>query len=192
MTAVIIVVSLFYLMQYLVATGDRTLDEVETGYLLEFIRVPEPEVISQKEYVKRPPLPDTPPPELPPPQLENINPDTVVIPVTAASLTTSIELDQGGIGLPGDDEYLPIVKVRPIYPNNALARGIEGYVIVEFTVTTLGTVKDVGVIESQPKGVFDRAALQAASKFKYKPRVINGEAIEVHGVQNKVTFEIGQ
>ena len=46
------------------------------------------------------------------------------------------------------------------------------------------------VVESQPNRIFDRAATQAAAKFKYKPRVIDGEPIEVPGVQNKITFEI--
>ena len=48
----------------------------------------------------------------------------------------------------------------------------------------------VAVVESEPSGIFDRAAIQAAQKFKYKPRVIDGVAIEVPGVQNKITFEI--
>ena len=44
--------------------------------------------------------------------------------------------------------------------------------------------------ELNPKGVFDRAALDAVAKFKYKPRVVDGVAMEVAGVQNKISFEI--
>jgi len=46
------------------------------------------------------------------------------------------------------------------------------------------------IIESKPPGIFDRAALQAAAKFKYKPKVVNGEPIDVAGVQNRITFEL--
>jgi protein TonB len=99
-------------------------------------------------------------------------------------------MDNSGFQMSNDGEYLPIVKVRPIYPNSALSRGIEGYVIVEFTVTRTGTTKDAKIVEGKPANVFNRAALQAAGKFKYKPRVIDGVAIEVPGVQNKITFEI--
>jgi protein TonB len=96
-----------------------------------------------------------------------------------------------GIGLaPGDGEYLPIVKVAPIYPSRALSRGIEGYVIVEFTVTKTGSVRDPFVVESDPPNVFDRSAMRAALKFKYKPRMVDGEPVAVSGVQNMITFKI--
>jgi len=190
LVAAVVVFGLFYLMQYLIATADRSLDEEPAGRLLDFVRVPEPEVIKPKEPPKPPPPPDEPPPEPPPPQLENINPEADTIAVSAVKVATGIELDKGGFGLASDGEYLPIVKVRPIYPNRALSRGIEGYVIVEFTVTRQGTTKDIRVVESEPSGIFDRAAIQAAEKFKYKPRVIDGVPIEVPGVQNKITFEI--
>ena len=111
--------------------------------------------------------------------------------VSAAPVNTNINLDASGFGLaPSDGEYLPIVKVQPVYPRRALSRGIEGYVIVEFTVTKQGTTRDIRVVESKPSGIFDKAAIQAAGKFKYKPRVVDGQPIEVPGVQNKITFEI--
>jgi protein TonB len=86
-----------------------------------------------------------------------------------------------------DGEYLPIVKVAPVYPTRALQRRLEGYVIVEFVVTANGSVRDVAVVESSD-AVFERAAIEAALKFKYKPRVVDGSPIEVAGVQNRITF----
>jgi protein TonB len=38
--------------------------------------------------------------------------------------------------------------------------------------------------------VFERPALKAVLKFKYKPRIVDGEPIEVAGVQNKITFQL--
>ncbi|MFZ8915632.1 MAG: energy transducer TonB, partial [Pseudomonadales bacterium] len=75
-------------------------------------------------------------------------------------------------------------------PRRALTRGIEGYVLLEFTVTKLGTVENPVVVEADPPGIFDRAAQQAALKFKYKPKVVNGEPIDVAGVRNLITFEL--
>ena len=89
-----------------------------------------------------------------------------------------------------DGDYLPIVKVAPVYPRRAVDRGIEGYVIVEFTVTKTGAVRDPVVVEYHPSTIFNKAAINAALKFKYKPRVVNGEPIEVHGVLNRITFEL--
>jgi protein TonB len=71
-----------------------------------------------------------------------------------------------------------------------LQRGIQGYVIVEFTVNKVGAVVDPVVVEAKPEGIFDQAAMDAAKKFKYKPRVVNGEPIAVAGVQNRITFKI--
>jgi protein TonB len=62
---------------------------------------------------------------------------------------------------------------------------------VEYTVTPAGTVTDVVVVEAEPKDVFDQASIDAALKFKYKPRVVAGEPIAVQGVRNlfKYTLE---
>jgi outer membrane biosynthesis protein TonB len=60
------------------------------------------------------------------------------------------------------EEYLPIVKVAPIYPQRAAQRGLEGYVIVQYTVGTNGSTKDVVVIESS-SALFDQAAADSAA-----------------------------
>jgi protein TonB len=57
-------------------------------------------------------------------------------------------------------------------------------------VTKNGSVRDAIVIKAEPEGIFDRAAMDAALKFKYKPRVVDGVAMEVAGVQNKISFQI--
>ncbi len=89
-----------------------------------------------------------------------------------------------------DGDYLPIVKIAPIYPSRALERGIEGWVILEFTVSETGAVKDSVVVEYEPSTIFNSAAIKASLKFKFKPRIVNGEAIEVRGVLHKITFRI--
>ena len=80
---------------------------------------------------------------------------------------------------------MPIVKVEPQYPQRALARGIEGYVLLSLTVTTTGSTKDPVVIEADPPGMFERAAISAALKFKYKPKVVDRVPVEVSGVKNR-------
>jgi hypothetical protein len=104
-----------------------------------------------------------------------------------------------------DREYLPISKVQPIYPRRALSRGMAGWVIVEFTVTEQGTVRDPFVVSNcgyipnirspgecvdSPNAAFDNAALKAVMKFKFKPKVIDGQPAESTGVQNRVDFEL--
>jgi periplasmic protein TonB len=59
-------------------------------------------------------------------------------------------------------------------------------------VTETGAVENPIVIEAEPPGIFDRAAMNAAVRFKYRPRVIDGEPVRVHGVQNRIVFELAQ
>ena len=190
-TSLIVVFGLFWLMQYLIVSADRKLDDDEAGQMLDFVRIQPEEIVNRrKPPPEKPPPPDEPPPEPPPPAMDNITPEAQAMAVSAAPINVGINLSTTGFGLsPSDGEYLPIVKVQPIYPRRALSRGVEGYVIVEFTVTKQGTTRDVRVVEST-SSMFDSAAVKAAQKFKYKPRVVDGQPIEVPGVQNKITFEI--
>ncbi|MEO0973464.1 MAG: TonB family protein [Pseudomonadota bacterium] len=181
---------LVYIMQYLIATGQTALTEDKSLNFLEFVRVKQEEVVEAKQRKpEKPPEPEAPPPEAPRPQLDPTD-ASISISNTAAGISNVEVGGIGGLGLgAADGEYLPIVKVAPIYPRRALQRGLEGFVIVEFTVTRQGTVKDVVVVEST-SSLFDKAAKDAAAKFKYKPRVVNGEPIEVPGVRNKITFKL--
>ena len=88
-----------------------------------------------------------------------------------------------------DGEYLPIVRVNPQYPSRAAENGVEGYVLVEFTVTAEGTTANVIVLESSHK-MFERNAVKAAQKYKYKPRVVDGEPIPVTGVKVRIEFQL--
>jgi len=190
--ATIVTLSLFWLMQYLIETADRSLNEDSAGNLVDFVRVKRDEAIERRQLKpKKPPPPDSPPPQPPTPQLDNLNPNAEKIAISAVPVETDIEMTGGfSLGV-GEGDYLPIVKVAPIYPNRALTRGVEGYCVVQYTVTRQGTTKDPIVIEDQcTSSLFHRASLNAALKFKYKPRIMDGEAVEVPGVQNKFTYEI--
>ncbi len=147
----------------------------------------------EEQKPEKPPEPEAPPPDLPEPDF--VDPD-VDAGLSTANAGTGVELgfEVGGLNI-SDGEYLPIVKIAPQYPRRAMSRGIEGYAIAEYTVTELGTVEECVVIEAKTdKGndttVFNRAACNAAAKFKYQPRIVEGEGIRVPGVRNKFTFEL--
>ena len=88
-----------------------------------------------------------------------------------------------------DGEYLPIVKVAPIYPPRAATRGLEGHVIVRYTVGADGSTRDAVVIESTST-LFDRSAIESTLKYKYKPRIVNNTAVDVPGVTTKIIFAL--
>ena len=65
---------------------------------------------------------------------------------------------------------LELVKtVRPLYPTRAEAKQTEGWVELDFTVTESGEVRDIALHAANPPGVFDSAAVNALSQWRYKP-----------------------
>ncbi len=189
----VVTLGLFFLMQSLIVNSGTALTDAPVGSVLDFVRVKEEEQVERKERKpKKPPKPETPPPQMQQPQLDAATPNAEGAAAMDFSADVSSDMAlEGGLALEGGDgEYLPIVKVAPVYPRRALQRGIEGFVIVQFTVTKTGTVRDPVVVEANPAGIFEQAAMDAALKFKYKPRVVNGEATEVAGVQNRITFQM--
>lgn len=179
-------------MQKLIAGGNDAMTEPVKGNVLDFIRLKKDESVVKKERkVQKPAKPKEPPPPMTTPPMQQSNPNAGA---TKNSFSADIHADaglSGGLNLDSNDgDYLPIVKVAAIYPRRAQTRGIEGFVVVEFTVTKTGAVTSPVVVHAEPKGVFDRAALDAVVKFKYKPRVVDGVAMAVAGVQNKISFEI--
>lgn len=179
---------LFLVMQAVIANDETNIDESKRIRLLDMVRLAEDEDIQTKQRKpKPPPPPDEPPPDMPKPTFDSSSNSQGV---DIGGVDIDVDLNIGGGGFSSDGEYLPIVKVAPVYPRRAQTRGIEGFVILEFIVTKTGAVRNPVVIESKPTGIFDRAATSAALKFKYKPKVVNGEAIDVAGVRNKITFEL--
>lgn len=191
-TAALVTLGLFYLMQSFISGGEGAMSEPPKGSVLDFVRVKPEEVVQEKERKpQRPPEPEQPPADLPQPQMDSSDIDPSAGGYDFSAVGQADTGLSGGMNLDASDgEYLPIVKVQAAYPRRALQRGIQGYVVVEFTVTKQGTVRDPRVVEAEPEQIFDQAAMDAVLKFKYKPRVVNGETVEVEGVQNRITFEI--
>jgi TonB family protein len=89
----------------------------------------------------------------------------------------------------GDDFGLDNRSAAPgISP--ARVGGVEGWVRVQFSVTSIGTVRDAKVIDSEPGTIFDEAGLKAITRWRYNPRVENGEAVERVGLQTIIRFEL--
>ena len=78
--------------------------------------------------------------------------------------------------------------VRPVYPFNMLAGGVEGKVTVEYVVSPSGQVAEVHVVESNNPW-FERPALDAVLQWKFSPGKVNGRAV-ITRVQQQVTFSL--
>ena len=177
------------LMQYLIATGEDALSDDPQFTFVPFVHVKRDETVQPKreppaKFEKPQKAPDTPPPR-------NSDTNTEVIYTTGrpAPGDTKPKFNPNRFGH-ADGDYLPIVKVEPIYPRRALERELEGWVLLEFTVTRLGTVADIVVLDADPPGIFNKAAVSAAAKFKYKPKVVDGDSIDTAGVLHRISFRL--
>ncbi|HEU5468836.1 MAG TPA: energy transducer TonB [Steroidobacteraceae bacterium] len=83
------------------------------------------------------------------------------------------------------------VFVPPSYPDRARERGTEGWVDLEFTVAKDGTTQDAVVRAAEPAGTFDRAALDAVRRWRYEPRVVEGNVVEQR-VETRVRFRLAE
>ena len=186
--AFLITAALFIIMPYLIESADKTLDEKPATKLAD-IQMPDTDIDVRKDSKPdKPKVPDEPPPDMAQPDMDDANPDLEAVNMTP-SQDFQLTNDTGGLSA-SDGEYLPIVKVAPIYPRRAQSRGVTGYCTVEYTVTKAGTTRDIVPVDCDPSGYFERASVKAAEKFKYKPRVVDGEPIEVPGIQNRFTYEL--
>jgi len=70
-----------------------------------------------------------------------------------------------------------VVQTQPVYPYKARQRNIEGYVKVKMLVRADGSVGEVSILDAQPKGLFDTETLKAVPNWKFKPGVIDGQAV---------------
>jgi protein TonB len=181
---------LLFLMQYMIATGKAAVNDEDAVRFVDFVRVERDQFLeTKKDKPEKPPEPEEQPEMPSPDSMDNFDSSLAI---SVSSPTLSMNANVGGLGFGvSDGEYLPIVKVAPVYPSRAASRGLEGHVVVDYTVTRTGTTRDVTVVEST-SSLFERAAVDSAAKYKYKPRVINGEAVEVPGVRTIIRFELEQ
>ena len=181
-------VLIFWVMRSLIHSDANPFTDPLKGKILTFVPVQEEREVKRRKRPKPPPPPELPELEVPkvditPTSLSNQN-----LNFALPNLSHGIDVDPASFV--GDGEYLPIVVVQPIYPRRALTRGIEGYVVLEFTVNSRGTVENPTIIESKPSGVFERSAKQAALKYKYKPKIENGVPVDTHGVRYRIKYTL--
>ncbi|HZF31058.1 MAG TPA: energy transducer TonB [Gammaproteobacteria bacterium] len=180
----------FWLLAFSVNQGERA-GALAEAKRIDFSRVRKDTEVQTKrqEKVQRerpPPTPQTPRMALSQGGLDN----------NVASLSPIVDTRGAMKGLKlsagSDRDVVPLVRISPEYPQRALTRGLEGWVKVQFTITTTGTVKDPLVVDADPKNIFDDAALKSIARWKYNPKVEDGVAVERIGVQTIIRFQLEQ
>ena len=182
---------LFFIMQALIDSGDQAYRSDSDAQIMEFVRIKDDESLSLKD--RRKPKKPEPPKEPPPPP-------KMIVEKQVKPTMNKVKIDIPNIDLPtiagggpflgnwagnplAEGDVLPIVRIDPQWPREALVEGIEGYVIVEVIIAADGSVASAVVLESVPRRLFDRNVIRAVLKWKFKPRIINGVAVERRAIQ---------
>ena len=187
LSAMAVTFGLFLFMHQLISSGGG--DRADLGAIagIHFGPVEIPDEIANKS--RRKPIKPPPPRDPPPPpkmQISRVDQQARNMPVMNIP-NLDIPL-VGGEGIflgnfqqvdkTAEGDIIPIVVIRPVYTRDAAISGIEGWVKIEFTITEVGTVKDPQVVDAKPARVFNRAAIRAILKWKFKPRVVDGVAVD--------------
>ena len=199
LSGTVIALLLFWIMQSLISGGRDLNTDRDQGLRLDFIQVDQDELERIKE--RKPPPEPEPPKKPPPPKLVVNNPDPpkqnmpkMDMPKISLGVASGEGPYLGGWSAdsPGvDGDVIPIVRIDPQWPREALLDGISGYVILEFTIEADGSVSDAVVVESQPRRLFDRNAIRALYKWKFKPRVVDGKPV-ARRASTRIDFELQQ
>ncbi len=160
---------LFYVMQALISMSGSGLDKSDRSHIVEFIRLKkDTEVETKKREIPDKKLPPKPPPI---PDLDlGAGPDLAAV--------------------ASDGDVVPMVRVNPQYPIRAAEQGIEGWVELMFTISPTGAVVEPVVTAAHPARIFDRAAIRAVSRWKYNPKIEDGEPVERPGVTVRLRFQL--
>ena len=182
--AVVVTLAAFYFMHKLIsnAGGDNEVLEPPPGMRFGPVEIDDTITKESRKRPEPPPPPEEPPP---PPDLEIAQVEQTPVNMPQLDLPDLNFSPTGGNPVLGnfntnrnaEGDVVPLVRIQPQYPRDAAMNQIEGYVTVQFTITETGAVTNPRVIDAEPPRVFDRAALRAILRWKFKPRIIDGVAV---------------
>lgn len=181
---------LFFVMQFLVSHGEGKIIEDPKTHSIDFVRLKKEELIQEKirAHPEKPPK-VTPPPPMPTVPKFNGEGEGLKYVIDIPNPGPPEDLVPGN-GTFGHGDVLPIVRGSPTYPKNAVRDEIEGFVVLDFTVSKTGKVVNPVVIYAEPSRIFNRSALRAIAKWKYKPLMVDGQPTERTGMRIRMTFEM--
>lgn len=189
--AMLLTAALFWFLWLLIHVG-ATVGETKTATRIDFTRLRrDSEVQTKREEKARRERPEQAPTV---PQISRVQmggPSTETVQMLNPTVDVQGALQRISVNVGGSDrDVIPLVRIEPEYPNRAANRGVEGWVLVQFTITPAGTVKDAKVVDASPKGYFEEAALKAIARWRYNPKVEGGVAVERRGIQVVLDFQI--
>jgi protein TonB len=188
---------LFILMQRMAAGRSVDLNDIAAAQLIDFIRIPDHlETRPQKRLCKRAPEP----PKRPEPPPKQIVPQNAALRQPLPQPPPRLTIDAPRAAIDSDGPYLggtsfktpgfimahdliAVLRRPPTYPRLLKRKSIEGYALVEFTVTEKGLVQDPVIIESHPHEDFGKSVMRTVRYWKFKPYRIDDKPVAVRARQ---------
>lgn len=201
--AAVVATGLFWVMNLLILGGNTDMPEKDSYKAMDFVRLQPDEQLQlrQRSRPEPPPPPDEPPP---PPQLQVQQTATQTQQQAPTPFDMpKLNMPSGLVGGPmlgdlagatsagGNAELIPLVRLTPQYPRQAARARISGWVRLRITVNPDGSVREARVVEAEPRGMFEEAAVTAARRGKFRPRMENGVAVESSG-EYTVNFKLSE
>ncbi len=183
---IFVTLGLMFAMGTMIDIGIGAGTELRPAPELRFVRQPPPEPIEPLDELPKP-IPDVPPP--PSTTLQGDENGTGPVRLTYAQPTPPGDPVLEFTAFVSDGPLVSLVRVEPAYPHRAMKLGLEGHVVLEFTVRPDGTTSDHRIVESTHR-LFEPAAIRAAERFRFKPRVVEGMPVVTPGVRNVFRFEM--
>lgn len=185
LNSAIVTIALFLAMYFLIRT-DEVAPLQEPVVVDDNFLMPE-RVIDVYEDIE---LPDSPTDPVEEPELAKVEEVTDKVAWTDRGIFTSIENSDGMNINPDFIPPQPVYRIQPQYPQNALRRGIEGFVVLEFDVDEAGRPLNIVVSYAEPERVFNNSAMKAVEKWRYDPIGESGQPEYKKNVLARLTFKI--
>ena len=192
--------ALFWVLHALIFGRAHGLEKSDTLQTVDFVRLRK-DTDTESRIRQKPPKPQ-PPKEPPPPKMQTMapqeRPNQQRLPFNIPNLNLGMNMGGGPfIGnlaaaaeAGGYSDLIPMVALQPQYPRQAARDGIEGWVDVEITIGPDGAVKAARAKNAKPRGVFEAAAISAALKSRFRPKMVDGKGVEATGIR-RYDFKLG-
>ncbi|PXF63377.1 energy transducer TonB [Kangiella spongicola] len=197
-SALVVTAGLLFLMSLLIKDDKPTAVDEPPVVTIDTVTLPKEEPIPEPAKVEPPKPPAIEPtPEPSGEVIETSEIDSVIEEWSSVDPEVETSLPRGFGKLPQmaftqESEAMPLYRTQPNYPVSAQQKGLEGWVLLKYDVDTSGTLSNIAVLNSEPKRIFDREAIRALKKWKFKPAMTNGQPISSAGQTVKIEFNMDQ
>jgi protein TonB len=196
--ALLLSLGMFGLLYSVIRVGQHHIDKPQVLQTIDFVRLKRD---SEMQTLSRRKPPPPPPAQPPPPAKMKIasapGTQAAMGAMEIPNLNLTADIGGGMAGVKGaatsmfDGEIIPLQCPPPVYPSEARRAGITGWVQVELLVAPDGSVRSAKVVDSQPRGMFDAAAVLSQQKCRFKPKVVDGVPTEQRG-RRKLNFGLNK